>query len=121
MNFSLLKRLHSFRHAFRGVKYLVISQHNAWIHAVATIAVVVLGLSLKISSTDWRWVTVAIALVWMAEAFNTALEVLADEVSQEHRVRIGLAKDAAAGGVLIAALGAVIIGIFVFLPYIAHA
>jgi len=117
MAFSFVKRLQSFRHAFRGVKYLAVSQHNAWIHSVATVVVIGLGLFFKIHRTDWLWLTVAIALVWMAEAFNTAIEVLADEVSQEHRVRIGRAKDVAAGAVLIAAMGAVVIGVVVFEPY----
>ena len=117
MNFSLVKRLHSFRHAFRGFRYLAVSQPNAWIHSAATLAVVVFGFGLGLTKTDWCWVTVAVAMVWMAEAFNTAIEVLADEVSQEHRVRIGRAKDVAAGGVLLAALGAAVIGWMVFGKY----
>jgi len=118
MSFSVLKRLHSFRHAFRGVRYLAVSQHNAWIHSAATIIVIALGFALRVSRTDWLWLTVAIAFVWMAEAFNTAIEVLADEVSQEHRLRIGRAKDVAAGGVLLAAMGAAVIGAMVFLPHV---
>ena len=117
MAFSFTKRLHSFRHAFSGLRYLAFSQHNAWIHSTATVLVLALGLALKVSRPDWLWLTVAISLVWMAEAFNTALEVLADEVSQEHRLRIGRAKDVAAGGVLLAAFGAAVIGAMVFVPY----
>ncbi len=117
MSFSFTKRLHSFRHAFRGLRYLAISQHNAWIHSAATVVVLALGFALKVSRTDWLWLTIAVALVWMAEAFNTAIEVLADEVSQEHRLRIGRAKDVAASGVLLAAIGAAMIGAMVFVPY----
>jgi len=75
-----------------------------------------LGWYLKIAHDDWCWVATAIALVLMAEAFNTAVETLADEVSLEHRVRIGIAKDLGAGAVLIAALAALVIGLLVFIP-----
>ncbi len=120
MPFSIARRLHSFRHAFRGVRYLAVSQHNAWIHSAATVVVLALGVALKVSRSDWCWITVAIALVWMAEAFNTAIEVLADEVSQKHRLRIGRAKDVAAGGVLLAAMGAAIIGAMVLIPHLGR-
>lgn len=61
----------------------------------------------------------AIALVWTAEAFNTALELLADEISEEHLERLGRAKDVAAGGVLVAAIIAAIIGSIAFLPHLS--
>jgi len=85
---------------------------------LATLAVLALGMGLGINRVDWVLLTVAIAMVWIAETSNTALEFLADEVSLEHRERIGKAKDLAAAAVLISALASVVIGALVFLPYL---
>lgn len=81
---------------------------------------VIAGFSLGLSRTEWAPLTVAIALVWIAEALNTAIEFLADEISTEHRERIGKAKDVAAFGVLVAAMAAAVIGCLVFLPYLSN-
>ncbi len=116
---SLAGRARSFRSALAGMRVMVVSQRNAWIHVAATIAVVALGLYLGLSATQWALVTVAVASVWTAEAINTALELLADAVASEFNPLIGKAKDVAAGAVLIAAIGAAAIGLLVFVPEIA--
>lgn len=114
--FRLRQRLHSFRYAFAGLGTLLRTQHNAWIHAVATVLVLALGAYLRLARTDWLWLALALTLVWMAEAFNTALELLADAVTREQHPLIGRAKDVAAAAVLIAALGALVIGVLVLGP-----
>ncbi len=116
---SLAGRARSFRSALAGIHVLVGSQRNAWIHVAATVAVVALGLYLGLSAAQWAIVTVAVASVWTAEAVNTAFELLADAVAPEFNPLIGKAKDVAAGAVLIAAIGAVAIGLLVFVPEIA--
>jgi diacylglycerol kinase (ATP) len=93
------------------------TQHNAWIHLAATVAVIVVGVVLGIGRTDWLAVVVAVGLVWTAEALNTAVEFLADEVSLDRRELIGQAKDVAAAGVLVASISAAVVGIVVFVPY----
>jgi diacylglycerol kinase (ATP) len=118
MPFSIRSRIGSFRHAFRGVATLVRTQHNAWLHFGATVAVVVLGVALAIDRTGWLAVILAIGLVWTAEALNTAVEFLANEVSLERRELIGHAKDLGAAAVLFASISALFIGLFVFVPYI---
>ncbi len=118
MAFDLGERVRSFHHAFRGIVTVVRSQHNAWIHAVATIGVVAAGLWFGVTRWEWCALVFTIGLVWTAEALNTALEFLADEVSQEHRELIGKAKDAGAGGVLLASITAAIIGVVVLVPHI---
>ena len=118
--FRLRDRQRSFGYAWAGVLTVLRSQHNAWIHAVATVLVGAAGLLLSISASDWCRLVVAIALVWIAESFNTALEFLADAVSEEEHPLIQKAKDAAAGAVLIAAIAAVMIGVIVFAPYIGN-
>lgn len=116
--FSIAARARSFVYAFRGVGTLISSQHNAWIHALATIAVLSAGFVLGVSPGEWALLVLAIALVWAAEALNTAVELLCDAVSSEPHALIGRSKDVAAGGVLLAAIGAAIVGAIVFLPHL---
>ncbi len=73
---------------------------------------------LVISASDWRWIVLAIGLVWVAEALNTAVEQLGDAISLERDPRIGFAKDVAAGAVLVAALVAALIGALTLIPYL---
>jgi len=107
-------RARSFACAFRGLFLLLKTQRNAWIHAAATVAVIVLGIVVGLSRTEWCLIIFAIAAVWCAEALNTAVEFLGDAVTREQHPLIGKAKDVAAGAVLVAAIAAAIIGIFVF-------
>jgi len=92
------------------------TQHNAWIHAVVSIVTCAGGIWLGLSATEWCWIVVAMMAVWTAEGINTALERLADAVTTDDNPLIGQAKDAAAGAVLIAAVGAATIGLLVMGP-----
>ena len=112
--FSLRARLESFGHALRGVVIVLRSEHNAWIHALATLAAIALGFALKNDRGEWLAVSLAIALVWTAEILNTALEALCDVVSPEHHPGVKEVKDIAAGAVLVSAVGALIVAILVF-------
>jgi diacylglycerol kinase (ATP) len=112
----LKKRLDSFRYAISGIAVLLRTQANARIHLAVTCAVVVAGVFFQISVTEWCLVVLAIALVFSAEAFNTALEYLTDLVSPGVHPIAGKAKDLAAGAVLIAAMGAALVGTLIFLP-----
>ena len=112
--FSLRARVASFGPAFRGVASLLRNEHNAWIHAGASLAAIGLGILLEITRVEWLVVILAMVVVWVAEALNAALEALCDVVSPTPHPGIKAAKDAAAGGVLMAALGALAIGLIVF-------
>ncbi|MFN5444984.1 MAG: diacylglycerol kinase family protein [Crocinitomicaceae bacterium] len=112
--FSLRNRIKSFSYAFRGLKTFFQTQHNAWIHALATVIVIILGNMVKLSTAEWLWIGLAIALVFITEMLNTAIEFLTDLVSPEYHPLAKKTKDVAAGAVLIAAFFAVIIGILVF-------
>jgi diacylglycerol kinase (ATP) len=114
--FRLADRARSFVHAFRGIAILVSEEHNAWIHAAATLAVLVLGVLLDVSRLEWALLALAIGLVWSAEALNTAIEWLCDVASPEHHPLVAKAKDVAAAGVLLAALAAAAAGACVFVP-----
>jgi diacylglycerol kinase (ATP) len=94
------------------------SQHNAWIHALATVSVIGAGMFYQIGRSDWNWIVTAIMSVWIAEAFNTAFEFLADVTNPAFHPLVEKSKDVAAGAVLIAAIGSVTIGLLVFGPFI---
>ncbi|MCZ6830060.1 MAG: diacylglycerol kinase family protein [Gammaproteobacteria bacterium] len=116
--FSVAARLRSFVFAFAGLATLLREQPNARLHLLATVAVVVLALVLDVSRTHWLVLLLTMALVWVAEALNSALEYLCDAAVPEPHELIGKAKDVAAAGVLIAAGFAVTIAALVFLPYL---
>jgi len=97
------------------------SQHNAWVHAFATIAVVAAGFIFQLSRGEWCWIVLAIAGVWVAEALNTSFEFLCDVASPEFHPVVKQAKDVAAGAVLISAMGAVAIGVMVCGPKLISA
>jgi diacylglycerol kinase len=109
---------HSFRCAFKGLEYLFRTQTNAQIHLVITTAVLLSGWFFQLSTMEWCSLVIAITLVLGAEAFNTALETLTDLVSPDYHPLAGRAKDVAAGGVMICSIGAVIIGLMVFVPHL---
>ena len=116
--FSVAARARSFRFAARGVVVLLRSQHNAWIHAAASVAVVGLGLFVGLSRLEWCLVVLAMTAVWTAEAVNTAFEALCDVASPEPHPVVERAKDVAAGAVLLAAVGAAVVGVLVFGPHL---
>ena len=109
-------RLRSIRCAVNGVALMLRSQHNAWIHAAATLAVCLAGVLLRLSTSEWCWIVLAIVAVWTAEALNTAFELLTDVASPGSHPLAGRAKDVAAGAVLISALGSMTIGAIIFGP-----
>lgn len=120
LRFSVRARLKSFIFAGRGLRCLVQEEHNARVHLAASIGAVAIGLILGISVSDWRWIALAIAVVWMAEAFNTAIEAVCDRICSEYDPAIGRVKDLAAGSVLIASMAAAVIGMLTFAPYLTR-
>ncbi|MGA1843341.1 MAG: diacylglycerol kinase family protein [bacterium] len=116
--FSIAERIKSFSHAFNGIFVMLQSQHNAWIHALASILICTAGFSFGLNRSEWCWIVLAIISVWTAEALNTAFEFLADAASPEYHPLVKKAKDVAAGAVLITAIGAAVIGVLVIGPYV---
>jgi diacylglycerol kinase (ATP) len=109
-------RLASFRYAFAGWWYVLRTQHNAWIHALVAVAVIAVALWLGLDFRDWAILLLTVAVVWVAEFVNTAVETLVDLVSPEIHPLAKAAKDIAAAAVLIAALAAIVIGVLVLGP-----
>ena len=116
--FSWQKRASSFQYAFSGFRLLFRSEHNSWLHAAATVLAIAMAFYLKISFGEAATLSIAIGLVWITEFFNTCIEKMMDFVSKEVHPSIKLIKDVAAGAVLMAAVVAVAVGCFIFLPKI---
>jgi diacylglycerol kinase len=109
-------RLASFRHAFSGWWYVIRTQRNAWIHAVLSTAVVLLGLWLRLDRRDWALIFLTIAVVWISEFVNTALEAVVDLASPGIHPLAKVGKDVGAAAVFIAAITAVLVGLLVLGP-----
>ncbi len=114
---ELKSRIKSFVYAFKGIRSLLIKEHNAWIHCIAIMLVTICGFKFQITSTEWCVILLCFGLVLSAEAFNTAIERLVDLVSPDYHPIAGDVKDVAAGAVLICAIAAAIIGCIILIPY----
>lgn len=113
---ELKRRIVSFRYAFEGWSYVLRTQRNAWIHALVTVAVVVLALWLRLERRDWAILVLTITVVWMAEFMNTAVEAVVDMVTPDHHPLAKVAKDVSAATVLVGACGAILIGLLILGP-----
>jgi len=116
--FSLIARLRSFNHAFRGVAIVFKTQHNAWIQLGVAVVVVIMGVFFKISYIEWALVVTSMFAVLSAEAFNTALEIDMDLTSPNFHPFAKDTKDVASAGVLFIVIGASIVGLIIFVPKI---
>ena len=115
-DFSFRARVRSFRFALEGIAAFFQSEHNAWLHFMATIAVFTLATLVGVTKTEWLALVFAIAFVWVAEIFNTCIERMMDFISDQRLKEIKLIKDLAAGAVLVAAITALAVGAIVFIP-----
>jgi diacylglycerol kinase (ATP) len=114
-------RISAFKYAISGWWYVLRTQRNAWIHAIATCTVIGLGLYLKLSLQAWATLLLAIGLVWTAEFVNTALEAVVDLASPELHPLARVGKDVGAAAVLIAALVAAVTGSLILGPPLLQA
>jgi diacylglycerol kinase len=110
--------LRSFVFAWNGLVYSIRTQRNARIHALIGTCAIILGLILRISPVEFAMVFVAITLVFIAEMFNTVAEACVDLATQEYNPLARIAKDVAAGAVLLNAMLSVVIGLLVFGPHL---
>ena len=112
----ITSRIKAFGHAFHGWDYVLKTQHNAWIHSVVAVIVIVLGLWLGLPPRDWAVLVLAIAMVFTAEFINTSIEAVVDLASPVHHPLAKAGKDVGAAAVLVAALAAVLIGLLILGP-----
>lgn len=111
----------SFRFAFEGIAYAFRTQRNFKVHCGVMLAAVVVGLAVRLAPAQWAILALASGLVFQAELMNTALEAVVDRVSPEFHALAKVAKDCAAGAVLLTALCAVVVGLLVLGPALLDA
>ena len=114
--FSLRSRITSFRYAISGILAFIRQEHNARIHTVATLAVIIVGIVFHVSYSEAATLAVVTGGVWITEMLNTCLERMADVVHPAAHPTIKFIKDLAAGAVLVAAITAVVVALFIFIP-----
>lgn len=112
------KFIAGFRYAFRGLWYALRTQRNARVHVGIAILAILLGVVLHISAIEFAMIFVAITGVFIAEMFNTVFELCIDLASPDYNPLAKIAKDVAAGAVLLSAMLSVAIGVFIFGPHI---
>ena len=115
------KIVNSFKYAIRGIITGSKEERNMKIHILAVVIVVILGIVLKISKTEWIICLILFGAVISAELFNTAIETVVDIAMPEINEKARIAKDVSAGAVLIQAIISAIIGIIIFAPKILSA
>ncbi len=108
--------IRSFGFALAGIGHGLHAQANLRIHVFASLCVILAGLLLQISLVEWAILVVTMMIVLSAELFNTAIEAMIDRVGGEPHPLSKIAKDTAAGAVLIGAIGAAIVGLLIFGP-----
>jgi len=107
----------SFKYAWTGFRFFT-KERNIKIHLLVALLVVVLGLVFDISSLEWVSLTISIMIVISLEIINTAIENIFDLFHPGKDGRIMIIKDLAAAAVFVSAIGAIIVGLFIFLPLI---
>ena len=112
------KLINSFKYAIEGFISSFKTERNMKIHTIATILVIALGIYLKLTVMEWCSITFSISLVIGAELFNTAIETIVDMISPEKNPKAKLAKDISAASVLTLAIGAIVVGLLIFIPKI---
>jgi diacylglycerol kinase (ATP) len=115
-NFSVIERVRSILPAINGLKIAILTEHNLWVHIVATILVAIIAFLLGVSGTEAGILCLTIGFVWCTELINTAIEKAMDFISTEKQPAIRMIKDTAAAAVLVAAITAVLTGCFIFIP-----
>lgn len=113
-----VRLLQSFRHAFAGLFYALKHNQNLRIHFGVTILVIIASILFRVNAFEMGILGVMILLVISAEMINTSIEKMVDLISTEHRMEAKIAKDVAAGMVLVSALGSIIVGILIFVPHV---
>lgn len=107
-----------FGYAFRGLWYVLRTQRNMRVHLVIAALAILTGIILHISAIEFALIFVTITIVFTAEMFNTVFELCIDLASPEYHPLAKIAKDVAAAAVLLSAIFAVVVGLFVFVPHL---
>ncbi len=108
----------SFKTAFSGLAWALTTQPNFRVHILLSLVAIGLGIYFGISTIEWTIIIFTIVLGLTSEMINTAIESMTDLLTNQWRKEAKIAKDVAAGMMLTVAVGAVIVGLMIFLPYL---
>ena len=112
------KLIKSFKYAIEGIITGIKQERNMKIHIIIMILVIIFGIILKISKIEWIICIILFGFVISLELVNTAIENTVDLVTLEKKTKAKIAKDVAAGSVLVSAITSIIIGLIIFIPKI---
>ena len=115
---SIKARFQAIQVALAGIKYVLITQPNARIHAAFTLSVFLLAGLLNLPRLEWIILLITVGLVWAAEIFNTAIEITVDFISPDYDPKAKIIKDISAGAVLISVMVSILVGLLVFGPHL---
>lgn len=118
--FSIIARIKSSNHAWRGIFVLIKTTHNLWVQIFFAFVAIYLGFIFQISKTEWLFIVFSIGLVIISETLNTAFEIDIDLTSPTYHPYAQDTKDVAAGAVLLSVIVAIIVGAIIFLPKIFY-
>jgi hypothetical protein len=110
------KLINSFKCAIQGIKQAVKTERNVKIHITIMILVIIAGIVLKINTQEWIICIILFGLVISLELVNSAIEATVDIAMPEINEKAKVAKDVAAGAVLVSAIASAIIGLIIFIP-----
>lgn len=115
---KIRRLIKSFGYALKGLCLMVKTEQNARVHLLASALVLIAAVWLGLTATEWCLILLCMAVVWAAEAFNTAIETITDHLFKERNETARVIKDVAAGAVFVCALAAAACGLIIFLPKI---
>lgn len=112
----IINRLKAFKYAAKGFWILITTENSIIAQIIIALIMTVFGFVMHLSATEWMFQTLAIGLVLVAESLNTGIEKMADFVHPDYHEKIGFIKDISAGAAFFAAIIAIIIGLFIYIP-----
>lgn len=115
---KIRRLIKSFGYALKGLHQMVKTEQNARVHLMVTVLVLIAALLFGLTATEWCLILLCMALVWAAEAFNTAIETVTDHLFKERNETARIIKDVAAGAVFVCAVAAAACGLIIFIPKI---
>lgn len=119
-SFKLMDRVKSLKFAVNGIKLLLKNEHNARVHLLIALIVIIASYVFSIDAAEFMFIIISIGLVFIVELLNTAIENIANFVEPKSNEKIGEIKDYAAGAVLVSAIVSIIIGLIIFIPKILN-
>ncbi|MDX1830172.1 MAG: diacylglycerol kinase family protein [Lutibacter sp.] len=112
----IINRLKAFKYAAKGFWILITTENSIIAQIIIALIMTIIGFIMHLSATEWMFQTLAIGLILVAESLNTGIEKMADFVHPDYHEKIGFIKDISAGAAFFAAIIAIIIGLFIYIP-----